>query len=1362
MPVPTGGFKFGIQEPSKNITKDDPPKESTNGFLNSGDEKEKKETPSKGVTGIQSHNVSNKQNSDLVFGQNSSTFTFADLAKTTSGEEFQFGKKDPNFKGFSGAGEKLFSSQSSKVAHKANTSADLEKEDDAYKTEDNDDIHFEPVVQMPEKVELVTGEEDETVLYSQRIKLFRFDPETSQWKERGVGNLKILKNEVNGKLRMLMRREQVLKVCANHWITTTMNLKSLSGSDKAWMWLASDFSDGDAKLEQLAAKFKTTEQAEEFKQKFEECQRLLLDIPLQTPHKLVDTGRTAQLIQKAEEMKSGLKDLKTFLTDDKTKLTEEENKNSASACSTSDLIIKPHAESTGPTLEWDNYDLREEALDDSVSSSVYASPLASSPVRKNLFRFGESTTGFNFSFKSALSPSKSPAKQNQSRLSVGTDEESDLTQEEERDGQYFEPVVPLPDLVEVASGEENEQVVFSHRAKLYRYDKDANQWKERGIGDIKILQNYDNKQVRIVMRRDQVLKLCANHRITPDMNMQQMKGTERAWVWTACDFADGERKVELLAVRFKLQDIAESFKQIFDEAKHAQEKDTLITPLSSRASTPRESPCGRIAVAVLEETTRERTDLNQDGDTSDVTVEVPEMSSTSETPTKTVVSPPKFVFGSESVKSIFSSEKSKPFTFGNTSATGSLFGFSFNSPSKSKSEEDSSVSQNIMQRELQLTVTEPQESYIASQKPTDSQGENYLVTSAAGSYNYAFKTPEKVERKKETDAELPSDVLIVYELTPTPGQRALADSLKLPSTFFCYKNKPSYLSEEDDDEDYEMAVKNLNGKLYPDDPKEHKTSKDPVQGIMGETEPENERECVIVWEKKPTPEEKAKAETLKLPSTFFCGVGSDTDEDNDNLEDFQTELKKVQEANEFLGNEVTSSTDLICTSEAEVSVPLTSEAEVSVPSATKCEEPDSTTQSAHTSQTLSGTDDKPVDLSTKKENDPNLTESTNQGSRTIAFGFDTTSGLSFADLASNSGDFAFGSKDKNFKWENTGAAVFGVQPASKGDEDEDGSDEEVVHSDDIHFEPIVSLPEVEVKSGEEDEEILFKERAKLYRWDREVNQWKERGVGEIKILFHTQKKYYRILMRRDQVLKVCANHVITKTMNLKPLNTSNNALVWTATDYADGEAKVEQLAVRFKSQEMADSFKRRFEECQQNLSELQRAHVSLAAELSKETNPVVYFEVSADDEPLGHITMELFSNIVPRTAENFRVLCTGERGFGFKNSIFHRIVPDFVCQGGDITRQDGTGGRSIYGDAFEDENFEVKHTGPGLLSMANHGRDTNNSQFFITLKKAEHLDFKHVVFGFVKDGMDVVKKIESFASPKGLVNRIVITDCGQI
>ncbi|XP_077624670.1 E3 SUMO-protein ligase RanBP2 [Crocuta crocuta] len=1055
VPVSADGFKFGIQEP--------------------GNQEKKSEKPLENDTALQAQDISTQKNDNgVIFGQTGSTFTFADLAKSTSGEGFQFGKKDPNFKGFSGAGEKLFSSQSSKMPDKADTSADLEKDDDAYRTEDSDDIHFEPVVQMPEKVELVTGEEDEKVLYSQRVKLFRFDAEISQWKERGLGNLKILKNEVNGKLRMLMRREQVLKVCANHWITTTMNLKPLSGSDRAWMWLASDFSDGDAKLEQLAAKFKTPELAEEFKQKFEECQRLLLDIPLQTPHKLVDTGRAAKLIQRAEEMKSGLKDFKTFLTNDQTKVTDGDNESSdAGAASASDTINKPNPENTGPTLEWDNYDLREDALDDSVSSSsVHASPLASSPVRKNLFRFGESTTGFNFSFKSALSPSKSPAKLNQSGTSVGTDEESDVTQEEERDGQYFEPVVPLPDLVEVSSGEENEQVVFSHRAKLYRYDKDVGQWKERGIGDIKILQNYDNKQVRIVMRRDQVLKLCANHRITPDMTLQNMKGTERVWVWTACDFADGERKVEHLAVRFKLQDVADSFKKIFDEAKLAQEKDSLITPHVSRSTTPRESPCGKIAVAVLEETTRERTDLIQGDDTADATSEVGEASSTSETTTKAVVSPPKFVFGSESVKSIFSSEKSKPFAFGNSSATGSLFGFSFNAPLKNNSSETSSVVQSESERKVEPNCEESKNS--DSKQSSDGKVKNLFgaFPKEESSTNYTFKTPEKgfnfslfksnpmafwtsipssqpenkaKEKAEPEDSPSDDDVLIVYELTPTPEQKALASKLKLPPTFFCYKNKPDYISEEEeDDEDFETAVKKLNGKLYLDDSEKSR----PLEEKLTDTE----KECVIVWEKKPTVEEKAKADTLKLPPTFFCGVSSDTDEDNGNGEDFQSEFQKVQDSQKSQNEEITSPVDSVYTGGTKVTVPFLS----------KSEEPDFITKSVSSPPISSGTVDKPVDLSTRKENDADSTSQVE--SKTVSFGFGSSTGLSFADLASsNSGDFAFGSKDKNFQWANTGAAVFGTQSTSKVGEDEDGSDEEVVHNEDIHFEPIVSLPEVNIK-----------------------------------------------------------------------------------------------------------------------------------------------------------------------------------------------------------------------------------------------------------------------------------------------------------
>ncbi|XP_042190349.1 peptidyl-prolyl cis-trans isomerase A-like [Callorhinchus milii] len=233
-------------------------------------------------------------------------------------------------------------------------------------------------------------------------------------------------------------------------------------------------------------------------------------------------------------------------------------------------------------------------------------------------------------------------------------------------------------------------------------------------------------------------------------------------------------------------------------------------------------------------------------------------------------------------------------------------------------------------------------------------------------------------------------------------------------------------------------------------------------------------------------------------------------------------------------------------------------------------------------------------------------------------------------------------------------------------------------------------------------------------------------------------------------------------MELIPLNTSNHAFVWTAADYTDGEAKVEQFAARFKTPELAATYKKKFEECRKALSELLTPQESYVMTLSFASNPVVYFDVRTDHEILGKITMELLANIVPRTAENFRALCTGEKGFGFKNSTFHRVFPEFVCQGGDITKHNGTGGKSIYGEQFEDENFVVRHTCPGLLSMVNCGQNTNNSQFFITLRKAEQLDFKNVAFGYVKDGMDVVRKIESFGSKDGTTSKaIVITDCGQ-
>ncbi|XP_066270380.1 uncharacterized protein [Branchiostoma lanceolatum] len=189
-----------------------------------------------------------------------------------------------------------------------------------------------------------------------------------------------------------------------------------------------------------------------------------------------------------------------------------------------------------------------------------------------------------------------------------------------------------------------------------------------------------------------------------------------------------------------------------------------------------------------------------------------------------------------------------------------------------------------------------------------------------------------------------------------------------------------------------------------------------------------------------------------------------------------------------------------------------------------------------------------------------------------------------------------------------------------------------------------------------------------------------------------------------------------------------------------------------------------------NASRPVEANGTAASTPVRKPRELAFFDVMIGGVPSGRIVFELRFDVVPRTAENFLSLCTGERGMGqsgkplyYKGSRFHRVIPNFMAQGGDFTTEDGMGGESIYGEDFADENFVLNHTGPGVLSMANAGPDTNGSQFFITFVVTAWLDGRHVVFGRVVEGMDVLYQIEAVGSQSGATSKdVIIADSGHL
>ena len=573
-------------------------------------EKEDEQSPlvSPSEENIRKPEKSESGNASHVFGESSivGQLTFSSV-KPKESDAFSLTKNKDAAKPFQGAGAQLF----------AEISEDVEGQDE-------DKFHFEPVIPLPDEIKVVTGEEGLEVLFSERAKLYRFDADSGQWKERGVGDVKLLRHPKSGQGRVLMRREQIKKLCANHNINSGMELKPNVGSDRSWVWYTpADYAEGEARPEKLAIKLKSAEIAGKFRDVFDDLKETF------------SSGMPSEVEPTDDQQGAGCALYKQFISTFAASsdtwtcemcYVETNTKDSRCvACSTA----KPVAGSLGPssktagehtkvtptsvqpvepnTFQDFNKDLtsagsifqspgvkglassqlfnigRGESSEDKLDDEMYLSPSkTSSPSRQRVtpqthatpflqenvvtsLPFGTNTPA-KFTFSLQVSP-ESPSRKAKSPISPASPLSPESPDHAEDDGPHFEPVIPLPEKVESRTGEEGQEVMFCERCKLFRYDSDASQWKERGVGDIKILLNPSSGGYRVLMRREHVFKLCANHMISVDMELKPFPNSDRAWLWTTlADFSDEVAVAETLGARFKTSEIATEFKDTFDKA----------------------------------------------------------------------------------------------------------------------------------------------------------------------------------------------------------------------------------------------------------------------------------------------------------------------------------------------------------------------------------------------------------------------------------------------------------------------------------------------------------------------------------------------------------------------------------------------------------------------------------------------------------------------------------------------------------------------------------------------------------------------------------------------------------------------------
>ncbi|XP_053601362.1 E3 SUMO-protein ligase RanBP2-like [Plodia interpunctella] len=1342
-------------------------------------------------------------------------------ASIFSGITFKTTTSSP-FSGIFGIPNNQTTSSSDKPVSNVDTAKTLNSSDTVEEFEPN--VEFKPVIPLPALIEQKTGEEDENVLFEHRAKLLRFDATNKEWKERGLGNIKLLVHKDNvQKVRLLMRREQIMKVCCNHAITKELVFQKMPNMDKAVTWGAKDYSENELVSETFCLRFKTAKLCDDFMEAVQSVQSKMKENPKAIKDEQNAAKQSSQIgFGDKFKPKVGSWYCETCYTNnledylkcacceqpkpkgaDDTKVSSTSTPNTSSwgdsfkpkpgswectqclirnesnvdicnACNSpkdpsapkesikvssddtpkfmfgipqqTSLSIQ-NAESVAPMESvvpgWGDkfkakegsweckecYVRNEGALDNCGACNNPKDPNAKKQEPKSLFvtsgpkftfgipagtgndttpqsqttsifdgtgthkfSFGIPSTGqdkpptvvsfgdtkstsifgtpkstteneqpVNFSLKngesvmssvatkSALLPTpninpnpialgkkeggtfdfvfkpKTPPKGKSPIKSPKSDkgEESDgneYASEDEGHHIHFSPVIPMPDKVDVITGEENETELYGHRAKLFRFT--AGEWKERGIGVVKILKHNNTNKLRVVMRREQVLKICLNHTLTPDIIYSSKD--DKTWLFVANDFSDGELSLHNFCLRFKTKEIALEFKEAIDRARgddssekshsDAIKKDSSddVVFVSEIQATKEEkekakelklpenfftytnkAPCSGCRGCIEDE------DSNISSSNSSIVVG----STVSTTNTTASFSAP--AFNKAAISSMSTPTRSSTFSF--QSPATSCYG----TPNVQDRTSDNSMFRTPLGSIGSNTTTTPSvhNNNVPNNDATNKENTQKLIFSGLGEQKTLFGTPPTTNVFCSTESQTPvstkTNILAAPKLNTlntsseekqTIDPKSVFGSIKLsdvePKSIFS-SNKPN-----------DIEPKSIFASVQ--------SSNVEPKSIFGSIQQSN-AECKPFGFTNTSTSVFGNAGTgTSLNKPIFDFISENKNEGNEKTEikslfgsDDQKPFNLFSSANQggIFGPAALSNNQGKPGSIFGSSVGSSSNSSQTQPFGSGKSifglVGDPTAQWTGASFEKKSSDVPAANGSGDKKKEPT-------SEVPVESPFKVDSNLSFAALSSsNPGGFQ---KKDNFQWEGAGQQLFGVGQKSANKElekskNESGAGEEGLAADeeyDPHYEPIVPLPDkIVVTTGEEDEEKLFGERCKLYRYDEKTREWKERGVGEMKVLYHPGKKSYRLLLRREQVHKAVLNMLLFMDMELRPMKNSDRAWTWAGRNYAETPAgDQEMLAVRFKSVDLATAFHDKVVECVRKL----QASAAQAIREQQETN----------------------------------------------------------------------------------------------------------------------------------------------------------------